>query len=84
MHDIISIQVTAEWDPEANVWVATSADVPGLVAEHSDFRELQKMVNELIPILLVENNMLPDHDRPKQSIPVHIAAQAISKACVTA
>jgi len=81
---MISIQVNAEWDSEARVWVATSDDVPGLVAEHSDFQELQDMVKDLIPVLLVENNMLPDHDRQKRDIPVHIAAHAISKACITA
>jgi hypothetical protein len=80
----LSIQVSAEWDCEAGVWVATSDDIPGLVAEHADFKQLQTLVNQLIPILLVENRMLPDHDRAKQNIPVHIAAHAISKMVVAA
>lgn len=82
--NIISIQVVAEWDDEAGVWVATSEDVPGLVVEHTDFRQLQRLVEELIPILLIENNLLPDHNRPKIAIPVHIAAHAMSRACITA
>lgn len=81
----ISVLVKAEWDEEAALWVATSEDVPGLVAEHADFRKLQEMVNDLIPILLVENDMLPAHDGAYE-MPVHIAAQGLarSKALIAA
>jgi len=44
---ILSVQVAVEWDDEAGVWVATSDDVPGLTAEHADFRALQGIVLEL-------------------------------------
>jgi Domain of unknown function (DUF1902) len=75
---VYSVVVEAQWDNEAKLWVATSDDVPGLTAEHSDFAELEKMVVELVPMLLVENGMLPsagvDYD-----IPVHIVAQANSR-----
>ncbi len=37
----LAVMVEAEWDGDAGVWVASSDDVPGLVAEHSDFRTLQ-------------------------------------------
>ncbi|HLU66260.1 MAG TPA: DUF1902 domain-containing protein [Kofleriaceae bacterium] len=74
----IAVLVRAEWDPEAGVWVATSEDVPGLVAEHADFRRLQEMVLELVPILLEENGRLPA-GHGAFDVPVHIAAQAISK-----
>jgi hypothetical protein len=81
----VSVLVKAEWDDEASVWVATSDDVPGLVAEHADFAQLQVMVNELIPILLVENDMLPVHTGAYE-MPVHIAAQGLarSKALIAA
>ncbi|MDP8995091.1 MAG: DUF1902 domain-containing protein [Pseudomonadota bacterium] len=74
----IAVLVRAEWDGEAGVWVATSEDVPGLVVEHSDFRALQEMVLELVPLLLAENKMLPP-EHGTFEVPVHIAAQAISK-----
>lgn len=74
----IAVLVRAEWDPEAEVWVATSEDVPGLVAEHADFRCLREMVLELVPILLEENGLLPE-GHGAFDVPVHIAAQAISK-----
>ena len=74
----LSVLVKAEWDDEAGVWVATSDDVPGLVAEHSDFRKLQELVLNLIPVLLVENNLLPQ-PHSAQDVPVHIAASALAR-----
>lgn len=75
----LAVLVEAEWDTEAGVWVATSDDVPGLVVEHSDFKRLQEMVVELVPLLLAENGMLPE-SRGDYDVPVHIAAHALSKA----
>ena len=73
-----AVTVTAEWDPEAGVWVATSDDVPGLVTEHRDFAELERNVLALIPILLVENGVLPEPSGPLD-VPVQFVAQAMSK-----
>lgn len=80
LNKIINIAVTvkAEWDGEAGVWVATSDDVPGLVAEHRDFGQLERMVLELVPVLLAENGMLPE-GHGAFDLPVHIAAQALSR-----
>jgi hypothetical protein len=73
-----SVMVKVEFDDEAKVWVATSEDVPGLVAEHADFQSLIDIVGELIPILLEENGMLEDNFEPFD-IPVCIAASAMTK-----
>lgn len=73
-----SIQVKAELDDEAGVWIATTDDVPGLVAEHKDLNKLMDMVVELIPVLVIENNMLPDLQQAKE-VPVHIAANALAR-----
>lgn len=73
-----SIQVVAELDDEAGVWVATSDDVPGLVAEDADLRKLMDTVAELIPILIIENGLLPDLHQARE-VPVHIAAHALAK-----
>lgn len=73
-----SIQVRAELDDEAGVWVATTDDVPGLVAEHKDLTKLMDMVVDLIPILIVENDMLPEIEQARD-VPVHIAASALAK-----
>jgi predicted RNase H-like HicB family nuclease len=53
--------VRAEWDEEAKVWVATSDDVPGLVAEADTAETLLIKLRALIPELL-EANGYPDAD----------------------
>lgn len=77
IHINLSVLVKAEWDDEAGVWVATSDDVPGLVAEHSDYRQLQQNVIDLIPILLIENGVI-EAAHEAQQVPVHIAASAVT------
>jgi len=51
--------VRAEWDEEAEVWVATSDDVPGLVAEAETAEALLVKLRVLIPELL-DANGYPD------------------------
>ena len=46
------------WDDEAEVWIATSDDVPGLVLESESFDKLVERVRTAIPELL-ELNGLP-------------------------
>jgi len=50
--------VSAEWDDEAKVWVATSDDVPGLATEAETMEELSKKLEVMIPELLTENGYL--------------------------
>jgi Domain of unknown function (DUF1902) len=45
------------WDSEANVWVATSDDIPGLVVEASSFDDVVKEVRVLVPELLDLNGI---------------------------
>ncbi|HEX7678010.1 MAG TPA: DUF1902 domain-containing protein [Thermoanaerobaculia bacterium] len=51
--------VQADWDPEANVWVATSDDVPGLATEAETIEELTARLRTMIPELLEANGLLP-------------------------
>ena len=53
MDKTCEIQMT--WDDEANVWFATSDDVPGLVLEHSSFDALVERVCSASPELLELN-----------------------------
>ncbi len=53
------IYVQAFWDTEAEVWVATSDDVPGLVTEAEDSEKLIEKLRVLIPELLEANRLLP-------------------------
>ena len=52
-------QVHADWDPEAEVWVATSEDVPGLVTEAETLEGLTGKLRVMIPELLAANEVLP-------------------------
>ena len=47
--------VHAQWDDEANVWVASSDDVPGLVTEADTTEALVQKLKTLIPELLELN-----------------------------
>ncbi|WP_375470892.1 DUF1902 domain-containing protein [uncultured Nostoc sp.] len=49
----ITFKVEAFWDSDAEVWVATSDDVPGLVTEASTIEVLTQKLREIIPELLL-------------------------------
>ena len=44
------------WDLEAEVWIATSDDVPGLVLEDESFDALLKETQLAVPTLLALDN----------------------------
>lgn len=50
--------VHADWDPEVDVWVATSEDVPGLATEAPTIEVLTEKLRNLIPELLEANQLL--------------------------
>ena len=52
--------VTAQWDDEAKVWVATSDDILGLVTEAPSLDELLDRVLAVAPELLDDNAHLVD------------------------
>ena len=43
------------WDAEADVWIATSSDIPGLVLEAGSFDALLERTRYAIPELLALN-----------------------------
>ena len=53
--------VRAEWDEEAQVWVATSDDVPGLATEADTMEILCAKLEIMVPELLSANGY-PDSD----------------------
>jgi predicted RNase H-like HicB family nuclease len=52
-------RVKAEGDTEAEVWVASSEDVPGLATGADTFEQLIEKLKVVIPELLEENGLLP-------------------------
>ncbi len=47
--------VTAQWDDEVAMWVATSDDIPGLVTEAKSIDELVRRVKAVAPELIEDN-----------------------------
>ena len=52
-------KIDAFWDQEAQVWVAQSEDVPGLVTEASTIEVLTDKLKQMIPELLLVNHIVP-------------------------
>jgi hypothetical protein len=49
------ITIDARWDREANVWLATSEDVPGLVLEAESWSAMIAETRAVLPDLLALN-----------------------------
>ena len=49
------LSIRAEWDDEAQVWVATSDDIPGLVTEAPSVEALVERLRAIIPELMELN-----------------------------
>jgi predicted RNase H-like HicB family nuclease len=64
--------VTAEWDDEAKVWVASSDDVPGLATGAETLEGLIERLKIVIPELLVENGLL---SASIESVPFEVRAE---------
>ncbi len=56
--------VRADWDEEAEVWVATSDDVPGLATEEETLEKLIQKLKVMIPELLAVNGELKAEEIP--------------------
>lgn len=52
------IKIKAMWDAEAEVWIAVSDDVPGLVTEAETSDRLVRKLRILIPELLEANGLV--------------------------
>lgn len=63
---IVSVQ--AKWDAGAEVWVALSDDVPGLVAEAASLDELFRELQSLVPELLALNGVEHEDFTPFQLV----------------
>ena len=76
----MSILVRAEWDPEARVFVASSDDVPGLVAEGESPQALMDKLSVLVPELLQLNcRDVGSDDDEMREIPMYVIHQQMAK-----
>ncbi len=68
-------RVTAFWDEEARVWVATSDDVPGLATEARTLDALVERVNAVVPELLDDNaDQVEGGREAEEIIDVHVVS----------
>ncbi|HEU0156576.1 MAG TPA: DUF1902 domain-containing protein [Stellaceae bacterium] len=72
-----SYSIRAEWDGEAQVWVASSDDVPGLATGADTFEELIEKLKVVVPELLEENGLL---DTSSDEIPFTVLAERVDHA----
>lgn len=63
--------IKAFWDSPANVWVASSADELGLVAEAESLDTLVVKIRELVPELVALNGLVLEND----SVPYDLLVQ---------
>jgi len=68
-----TIRVESIWDEEAQVWVATSDDVPGLITEADTSEQLIEKLQVLIPELFRANGLINEND--PSDIPLHLLSK---------
>lgn len=56
----MKLKIRAIWDAEAQVWVAESENVPGLVTEADTIEVLTAKLRNMIPELLILNNLISE------------------------
>ncbi len=66
-----SFRVTAQWEAEAAVWIATSEDILGLVTEAATLDDLYRRVVAVTPELLADNDVAASGTR---TIDFHVLA----------
>ncbi|WP_347138492.1 DUF1902 domain-containing protein [Paracoccus sp. SSK6] len=69
------INVTIGWDQDAGVWVATTADVPGLAVEADSLDKLHQKVMAALYDLAELNGFAREGDQ----IPVHMVTKEFLK-----
>ena len=60
--DQLTCKISALWDDEANVWVATSEDVLGLATEADMLEALSQKLRAMVPELLQLNQVIPENE----------------------
>ncbi len=66
--------VFAEWCNSENIWIASSNDIPGFIAEADSIEALSTKLQSLIPELLLLNNQATE-----EQITIEIVARKFVK-----
>ena len=74
------INVRADWDEEAGVWVASSEDVDGIALEAATVEQLrEKVMGAIADLIELDQIRLVGKD-----IPVHFKAESLTRLIVPA
>lgn len=74
----VSIIVRADWDEEAQVWVATSQEIDGLAVEAETIEALKQKVADAV-LDLLELNGAEDFESNLEEIPIHIMSDHMAR-----
>ena len=77
-----SLRVGAFWDEEAQVWTASSEDIPGLATEAESLEALTQKLMVVAPELLRLNQVTSGD--PGQDITIDLISQRLNKILVQA
>ncbi|MGH8478825.1 MAG: DUF1902 domain-containing protein [Gammaproteobacteria bacterium] len=72
-----SLQIQADWDDDATVWLAISDDVPGLATEAETLEQLIEKLKIMVPELL-DSNGYPGDD--ESAVPFEVVTKRASAA----
>lgn len=78
----LPINVLAEWDQEASVWVATSEDIDGLAIEADTLERLVAQLPDVLQDLLEGNH--PELLAGRDDIPFEVHASRVGHFALTA
>jgi len=70
-------EVGARWDPDADMYVAQSDDVPGLAMEAATFEELVLKLHTVVPELLRLNGVVIEGEDGGAAVLVHLTAERL-------
>ena len=74
-------KVEAFWDEEVKVWVATSDDISGLATEADSLEFLTKKLHNMIPELMIANNVIPSNYTGQISLELVTHRQELIEVC---
>ena len=71
------LHINAVWDDEAQVWTATSEDVPGLATEAATQELLLQKLRVMVPELLELNGAPEDNGLAPRELLIHSEQRAV-------
>lgn len=62
---VMVFNINIEWIAEDEIYLATSADIDGLILEAATINEMVESLQDVVPMLLEENGQVENQQRDK-------------------